>query len=87
MHRFRRRPRLSERTGEALAEARENLREAPGLVIEAQGCKFLREGRRYTPYVNRAAQKVSGVASHREVDDHLARKICRDLEVPIPSGQ
>jgi hypothetical protein len=35
-------------------------------------------------YVNRAKQKTSTVPRHREVDEFLARKICRDLEIPEP---
>jgi hypothetical protein len=34
--------------------------------------------------VNRAAGKTSIVPRHREINDFLARKICRDLEVPPP---
>ena len=35
-------------------------------------------------YVNRTARKASAVPRHREVNDHLARKICKDLGVPTP---
>jgi hypothetical protein len=35
-------------------------------------------------YVNRLSGKVSTVPRHREINDFLARKICRDLEVPDP---
>lgn len=52
--------------------------------LEAQGCEWLREGGNHTVYVNRAAQKTSAVPRHREVNDFLARKICRDLQVPEP---
>lgn len=31
--------------------------------------------------MNRIAGKVSTVPRHREINDFLARKICRDLEV------
>jgi predicted RNase H-like HicB family nuclease len=44
-----------------LEEARENLREAVALVLEA----------------NREL-------GHREINDFLARKICRDLGIPEP---
>ncbi len=50
--------------------------------LELHGCEFLREGGNHTVYVNRAAQKVSAIPRHREVNDLLARKICRDLQVP-----
>jgi mRNA interferase HicA len=35
-------------------------------------------------YVNRAAGRSTTVPRHAEIDDHLARKICRNLEVPLP---
>jgi hypothetical protein len=35
-------------------------------------------------YVNRPAASVSAVPRHREINDHLARKICRDLEISDP---
>lgn len=50
--------------------------------LEAYGCEFLREGGNHTIYVNRAAGKSSSVPRHREINEFLARKICRDLQVP-----
>ena len=52
--------------------------------LEAFGCEFLREGGDHTVYVNRKAGKVSTVPRHREVNEFLARRICKDLEVPEP---
>ena len=52
--------------------------------LEQHGCEFFREGRQHTVYVNRAAQRSSSVPRHREINDFLARKICRDLQVPEP---
>ncbi len=52
--------------------------------LEAHGWEFLREGANHTVYVNRMARKVSTVPRHREINQDLARKICRDLEVPRP---
>ncbi|MGH9802622.1 MAG: type II toxin-antitoxin system HicA family toxin [Blastocatellia bacterium] len=46
------------------------------------GCELLREGGNHSIYVNRANNRVSAVPRHREVDDFLVRKICRDLEIP-----
>ena len=48
------------------------------------GCELLRQGGRHAVYVNRAKGKASSVPRHREVNEYLARKICRDLEVPDP---
>jgi len=52
--------------------------------LEAHGCVLLREGGTHSVYVNRLTGKVSTVPRHREINDFLARKICRDLEVPDP---
>jgi len=54
--------------------------------LESHGCEFLREGGKHTVYVNRAAQATSTVPRHREIDDFLARKICRDLKAPEPKA-
>jgi mRNA interferase HicA len=52
--------------------------------LEAHGCELLREGGNHSVYVNRGARKTSTVPRHREINDGLARKIYRDLEVPAP---
>lgn len=54
--------------------------------LEAHGCEFLREGGNHTIYVNRLAQRVSAIPRHRETNNFLARKICRDLQVPDPTA-
>jgi mRNA interferase HicA len=54
--------------------------------LEAHGCRLLREGANHTVYVNPAARKTSTVPRHREVNEFLARKICRDLEIPAPDA-
>jgi len=50
------------------------------------GCELLREGGNHSVYVNRDSQTSSTVPRHKEVNDFLARKICRDLEIPVPRG-
>jgi mRNA interferase HicA len=52
--------------------------------LEQHGCALLREGGRHSVYVNRTTGKSSTVPRHREINDFLARKICRDLEIPLP---
>jgi mRNA interferase HicA len=52
--------------------------------LEHHGCVLLREGRNHTVYVNRDKGKLSTIPRHREIDNFLARKIMRDLEVPEP---
>lgn len=52
--------------------------------LERHGVQFLRDGGNHSVYVNRAAAKTSTVPRHREINDFLAQKICKDLEVPKP---
>ena len=53
--------------------------------LERHGVQFLREGgENHSVYVNRSAGKTSTVPRHREINDFLAQKICKDLEVPNP---
>jgi hypothetical protein len=52
--------------------------------LESHGCELLRESGEHSVDVNRARRKASAVPRHREINDFLARKICRDLEIPEP---
>jgi mRNA interferase HicA len=52
--------------------------------IEKQGCVFQREGSSHTVYVNPTARKVSTVPRHREINEFMAKKICRELEISEP---
>jgi mRNA interferase HicA len=52
--------------------------------LEAQGCQLLREGSNHTIYVNRVVNKVSTLPRHREINEFLVKKICRDLQIPAP---
>jgi predicted RNA binding protein YcfA (HicA-like mRNA interferase family) len=52
--------------------------------LERHGVQFLCEGGNHSVYVNRAAGKASTVPRHREINDFLAQKICKDLDVPKP---
>jgi len=52
--------------------------------LENHGCQLLREGARHSIYVNPATKRTSSVPRHTEVNDILARKICRDLGIPEP---
>jgi len=52
--------------------------------LERYGVQLLREGGSHSVYVNRTAGKTSTVPRHREVNEFLAHKICKDLEVPKP---
>lgn len=50
--------------------------------LKCHGCEFLREGGNHTIYVNRVVQKVSAIPRHKEINELLVRKICRDLQIP-----
>jgi predicted RNA binding protein YcfA (HicA-like mRNA interferase family) len=54
--------------------------------LEQHGCEFLREGGSHTLYINRTAKKASTVPRHGEINQDLARKICKDLDVPRPDA-
>jgi len=51
--------------------------------LEQHGCRLLREGGSHSIFVS-AAGRTSTVPRHTEVNDDLARKICKDLGVPQP---
>jgi mRNA interferase HicA len=52
--------------------------------IEKHGCEFLREGGNHTVYVNRKEKKATTIPRHREIDEDLSGKICKDLGLPKP---
>jgi len=52
--------------------------------LTSHGCQLLREGGRHSWWYNATLQKRSAVPRHSEINNHLARKICRDLGVPEP---
>ena len=52
--------------------------------LESQGCRLLREGGNHSVYYNPVNQQVTAVPRHREVNEFLAKKICRDLGIPVP---
>lgn len=50
--------------------------------LEARGCMLFREGAKHSVYYNPAEGKTTTIPRHREVNDFLAKKICRDLGIP-----
>ena len=52
--------------------------------LAQHGCAFLREGGNHTVYVNRTAKRVSTIPRHNDINEDLALKICKDLQVPRP---
>ncbi|MBI1317583.1 MAG: addiction module toxin, HicA family [Candidatus Hydrogenedens sp.] len=52
--------------------------------LRSHDCTLIREGSRHSWWGNPARKRRSAVPRHREVDDTLCRKICRDLDIPTP---
>ena len=52
--------------------------------LEAQGCVLLREGGRHSWWHNPSQNRRSAIPRHQEINEFLARKICRDLGTPDP---
>ncbi len=53
--------------------------------LERLGCELLREGGRHSWWHNPEQNRRTAVPRHREINDHLARKICRDLGIQDPT--
>ena len=49
--------------------------------LRSQGCDLLREGGRHSWWHNPALNKRSAIPRHSEMQDILAKKICKDLGV------
>lgn len=52
--------------------------------LEAHGCVLHRDKGKHSVYFNPANSQISAVPRHREINDFLVRKICRDLGIPEP---
>ena len=52
--------------------------------LTTSGCRLLREGGNHSWWCNADGSKRTAIPRHREIDDFLARKICRDLGVSTP---
>ncbi len=52
--------------------------------LRAHGCTLVREGARHSWWQNGACDRRSAISRHREIQEVLARKICRDLGVEQP---
>ncbi|MBU3699698.1 MAG: addiction module toxin, HicA family [Candidatus Kapabacteria bacterium] len=46
------------------------------------GCLLLREGARHSIWLNPANDRISAVPRHSEINDFLAARIFKDLEIP-----
>ncbi|MEE8291132.1 MAG: type II toxin-antitoxin system HicA family toxin [Candidatus Tectomicrobia bacterium] len=50
--------------------------------LRRHGCALLREGSKHSWWHNPQLNTRSAVPRHNEIDDDLARKICKDLSIP-----
>jgi mRNA interferase HicA len=50
--------------------------------LRAHDCALLRESGRHSWWHNPNLNKRSSVPRHNEIENDLARKICKDLSVP-----
>ena len=51
--------------------------------LNLNNCILLREGTRHSIFYNIKTGRTSSVPRHSEINNFLARKICRDLRIPI----
>lgn len=49
--------------------------------LKRQGCLLYREGAKHSVFINKKNNKTSTIPRHNEVDNFLAIKICRDLDI------
>jgi len=54
-------------------------------IIEGAGCELIRHGAKHDWYRNPATGVSQAVPRHREVGEHLARRIIRSLSTPDDS--
>ncbi|HEY4510657.1 MAG TPA: type II toxin-antitoxin system HicA family toxin [Candidatus Paceibacterota bacterium] len=50
--------------------------------LHEAGCFLLREGKRHSVFYHPNTNRSSTVPRHREINNFLAEKICKDLDVP-----
>jgi mRNA interferase HicA len=54
--------------------------------LQRNGCALLKEGAKHSRWINLAdKRRQSTVPRHTEIDDYLARLICRQLGIPPSS--
>jgi len=51
--------------------------------LREHGCALVREGGNHSWWHNPAQNRRSAVPRHNEINDYLARKICKDLGIPF----
>ena len=54
--------------------------------LSSNGCLFVREGAKHSWWANPANHRRTAVPRHTEISNLMAKKICRDLNIPAPSS-
>jgi predicted RNA binding protein YcfA (HicA-like mRNA interferase family) len=52
--------------------------------LKKHGCGLFREGSGHSIYRNAATGKRTSIPRHGEIDNVTARKICKQLGIPLP---
>ena len=52
--------------------------------LRSNDCVLIRDGSRHSWWGNPVNNRRSAVPRHTEVHDLLVRKICSDLDIPVP---
>ncbi len=52
--------------------------------LKKEGCILHREGAKHSVFLNPENGHLATVPRHREIEYLLARKICRQLDIPAP---
>jgi len=52
--------------------------------LRKNGCIFIREGAKHSVFFNALMKKSSTMPRHTDIDNFLAKKICRDLGINPP---
>ena len=50
--------------------------------VERYHCRLIREGGNHSIFKNSITGRTSSIPRHTEIDDFLAKKICKDLGIP-----
>ena len=54
--------------------------------LQKHNCLLIREGGNHSIFQNQISKKITSVPRHKEIKNNLARKICKDLEIPFPES-
>ncbi len=52
--------------------------------LAREGCVLHREGAKHSVFLNPDNGHLATVPRHREIDANLTKKICRQLDIPVP---